>query len=135
MWEKWAQLIRMAVIVKDPEPRTPADREILKREINDENKEIDEYRKTVDELKLKNLDVFRKIENNSMQIEEARNHEISKTRPTNLDETDARLLGEVQHGFSWQGGLEKSKDHILSGKEKSQQLVNKKFERVLKCTY
>ena len=49
--EKWAQFIRMAVIVKDPQPRTPADREILKREINDENKKMDEYRKMVDELK------------------------------------------------------------------------------------
>ena len=59
--EKWAQFIRMAVIVKDPQPTTPADREILKREINDENRKIDEYWKMVDELNLENLDVFRKI--------------------------------------------------------------------------
>ena len=62
--EKWAQFIRMAVIVKDPQPSTPADREILKREINDENKKIDEFRKMVDKLKLENLDVFRKNEDN-----------------------------------------------------------------------
>ena len=72
--EKWAQFIRMAVIVKDPQPRTPADREILKREINDENRKIDEYRKMVDELKLENLDVFRKIENNSKLLQETQGH-------------------------------------------------------------
>lgn len=46
-------------IVKDPQPTTPADREILKREIDDKNRKIDEYRKMVDKLKLENLDVFR----------------------------------------------------------------------------
>ena len=72
--EKWAQFIRMAVIVKDPQPRTPADREILKREINDENEKIDEYRKMVDELKLENLDVFRKVEDNSKLLQETQGH-------------------------------------------------------------
>ena len=58
---EWSRFIRMAVIVKDPQPTTPADREILNREIDNENRKIDEYRKMVDELKLENLDVFRKI--------------------------------------------------------------------------
>ena len=67
---EWSRFIRMAVIVKDPQPTTPADREILKQEIDDENRKIDEYRKMVDELKLENLDVFRKIENNSKLLQE-----------------------------------------------------------------
>ena len=72
--EKWAQFIRMAVIVKDPQPSTPAEREILKREINDENEKIDEYRKMIDELKLENLDVFRKVEDNSKSFQELQGH-------------------------------------------------------------
>ena len=39
--EKWAQFIRVAVIAKDPQPSTAAEREILKREINHENEKID----------------------------------------------------------------------------------------------
>ena len=66
---EWSRFIRMAVIVKDPQPTTPADREILKQEIDDENRKIYEYRKMVDELKLENLDVFRKIENNSKMLQ------------------------------------------------------------------
>ena len=66
---EWSRFIRMAVIVKDPQPTTPADKEILKQEIDDENRKIDEYRKMVDELKLENLDVFRKIENNSKMLQ------------------------------------------------------------------
>merc|ERR1711888_424631 len=53
--KEWARFIRMAVIVKDPQPTTPADREILKKEIDNENRKIYEYRKMVDELKFENL--------------------------------------------------------------------------------
>ena len=35
---------------------------------------MDEYRKMVDELKLENLDVFRKIENNSKLLQETQVH-------------------------------------------------------------
>ena len=35
--EKWSQFIRLAVIAKDPQPRTAQEREILKREICHEN--------------------------------------------------------------------------------------------------
>ena len=47
-------------------------------------------------------------------------------------------MSEVQLGtklFSWQVGLEKSEqDQMVSGREKSQELVNQKIEKVLKCT-
>ena len=33
---EWSRFIRLAVIVKDPQPKTPADREILKQEIAEE---------------------------------------------------------------------------------------------------
>ena len=62
---EWSRFIRMAVILKDPQPTTAADREILKQEIAEENRKIDEYKEMVDQLKLENLDVFQKIENNS----------------------------------------------------------------------
>ena len=87
--EKWAQFIRVAVIAKDPQPFTAEEREILKREIDHENEKIDEYRKMIDELKLENLDVFRKIEDNSKSIQELQGHIRenrlkSELRPTPL---------------------------------------------------
>ena len=48
----------MAIILKDPQPKTTADREILKQEIAEENRKIDEYKKMVDQLKFEYLDVF-----------------------------------------------------------------------------
>jgi len=33
---EWSRFIRMAVILKDPQPKTPPDREILKQEIAEE---------------------------------------------------------------------------------------------------
>ena len=56
--EKWTEFIRLAVIAKDPQPKTAQEREILKREIDHENEKINEYRKIIAELKLENLDVF-----------------------------------------------------------------------------
>jgi len=38
----------MAVILKEPQPQSSADREILKQEIDDENRKIDEYKEMVD---------------------------------------------------------------------------------------
>ena len=68
--EKWTEFIRLAVIAKDPQPFTAQEREILKREIDHENEKIDEYKKMIDELKLENLDVFRKIGDNSKSFQE-----------------------------------------------------------------
>ena len=87
--EKWAQFIRVAVIAKDPQPSTAAEREILKREINHENEKIDEYREIIDELKLENQDVFRKVEDNSKSFQELQGHIKenrlkSELRPTPL---------------------------------------------------
>ena len=62
----------MAVILKDPQPQSSADREILKQEIDEENRKIDEYKEMVDQLKFENLDVFQKIENNSKLCQETR---------------------------------------------------------------
>ena len=45
--EKWAQFIRMAVIVKDPQPRTPADREILGAKFRNKKGESPEQPKSV----------------------------------------------------------------------------------------
>ena len=50
---------------KEPQPQSPADREILKQEIDDQLGQINEYKETVDQLKFENLDVFAKIENSS----------------------------------------------------------------------
>ena len=60
----------MAVILKDPQPKTPADREILKQEISEENRKMEEYKEMVDQLKFENIDVFQKIEYNSKILQE-----------------------------------------------------------------
>ena len=60
----------MAVILKDPQPKIPADREILKQEIAEENRKIDEFKEMVDQLKFENLDVFQNVEYNSKLLQE-----------------------------------------------------------------
>ena len=67
---EWSRFIRMAVILKDPQPKTPADREILKQEISEENRKMEEYKEMVDQLKFENIDVFQKVEYNSKFLQE-----------------------------------------------------------------
>ena len=68
--EEWSRYIRLAVISKEPPPKSPADREILKLEIDEQTRQIDEYKEMVDQLKLENLDVFTRIENSSKMCQE-----------------------------------------------------------------
>ena len=68
--EDWSRYIRLAVLSKEPQPSTEADREILKLEIDEQTRQIDEYKEMVDQLKLENLDVFTKIENSFKQCQE-----------------------------------------------------------------
>ena len=69
MLENWNEFIRLAVISKDPQPVTVEERENLKREIDQQNEKINDYRKSVDIIKLENLDTFKKIENNSKSLQ------------------------------------------------------------------
>ena len=71
--EEWSRYIRLTVISKEPPPQSPADREILKLEIDDQTRQIDEYKEMVDQLKLENLDVFARIENSSKMCQEKHN--------------------------------------------------------------
>ena len=68
--EDWSRYIRLAVISKDPQPESDADREILKIEIEDQTKQIDKYKEMVDQLKFENLDIFTKIENSFTACQE-----------------------------------------------------------------
>ena len=68
--EEWSRYIRLTVISKEPPPQSPADREILKIEIDDQTRQIDEYKEMVDQLKLENLDFFARIENSSKMCQE-----------------------------------------------------------------
>merc|ERR1712002_221119 len=70
--EEWSRYIRLALISKEPSPQSPADREILKLEIDDQTRQIDEYKEMVDQLKLENLDIFTRIENSSKMCQEKR---------------------------------------------------------------
>ena len=66
--ENWNDFIRLAVISKDPQPVTVEERENLKREIDQQNEKINDYRKSVDIIKLENLEIFKKIENISKSL-------------------------------------------------------------------
>ena len=68
--EDWSRYIRLAVLSKEPQPNSEADREILKLEIDEQTRQIDEYKELVDQLKLENLDVFAKIENSFTTCQE-----------------------------------------------------------------
>ena len=50
MVENWNKFIRLAVISKDPQPVTVEERENLKREIDQQNEKINDYRRSVDNL-------------------------------------------------------------------------------------
>ena len=67
--ENWNEFIRQAVISKDPQPVTVEERENLKREIDQQNEKIDDYMRSLDIIKLDNLDTFKKIENNSKSFQ------------------------------------------------------------------
>jgi len=49
--EDWSRYIRLAVISKDPQPDSDADREILKIEIEDQTKQIDKYKEILQRVK------------------------------------------------------------------------------------
>ena len=61
MVETWNNFIRLAVISKDPQPSTVEEREFLKREIDQQNEKINDFRGIIDNLKLENRDTFKKI--------------------------------------------------------------------------
>ena len=69
MVETWNNFIRLAVISKDPQPSTVEEREFLKREIDQQNEKINDFRGIIDILKLDNLYTFKKIENNSKSFQ------------------------------------------------------------------
>ena len=55
MVENWNEFIRLAVISKDLQPVTVEERENLKREIDQQTEKINDYRRSVDVIKLRNL--------------------------------------------------------------------------------
>ena len=68
--EDWYRYIRLAVLAKEPQPSTEPEREILKLEIDEQSRQIDEYKEMVHQVKFENLDIFTKIENGSKQCQE-----------------------------------------------------------------
>ena len=60
MIDNWNEFIRLAVISKDPQPVTRREREDLKREIDQQTEKINDYIRSVDIIKLENLDTLRK---------------------------------------------------------------------------
>ena len=68
--EDWYRYIRLAVLAKEPQPSTDPEREILKLEIDEQSRQIDEYKEMVHQVKFENLDIFTKIENCSKQCQE-----------------------------------------------------------------
>ena len=62
---EWYNFISLTVISKEPQPQSAEERDILKKEIDEEMKMIDEYKNMVDKLKFENLDIFSKIKMSS----------------------------------------------------------------------
>ena len=62
---EWYNFITLTVISKEPQPQSHEERDILKKEIDEEMRMIEECKNTVDELKFENLDIFSKIEMSS----------------------------------------------------------------------
>ena len=117
--EKWTEFIGLAVIAKDPQPFTVEEREILKREIDHENEKINDYRKMNDDLKLENLDIFKKIEDNSKLFQDLQGHLRenklrSELRPTPL--TPYTTFPEVKTC------LRNFSNYIQSGNDKLDQI-------------
>ena len=67
---EWYNFITLTVISKEPQPQTNEERDILKHEIDEEMRKIDEYKNMVDEIKFENLDLFSKIETRSKFCEQ-----------------------------------------------------------------
>ena len=119
MVENWNNFIRLAVILKDPQPVTVEERENLKREIDQQNEKINDYRRSVDIIKLENLDTFKKIENNSKSFQVSQgqlkeNKLRSELRPTPL--TTNSTLPEIKTF------LRNFTTYIQSGNDKLDQL-------------
>ena len=57
----WNEFIRLDVISNDLQPVTKAEREELKREIDQQTGKINEFTTEVDSIKLENLETFKKI--------------------------------------------------------------------------
>ena len=68
---EWYNFITLTVISKEPQPQSNEERDILKNEIDDEMRKIDEYKNMVDEIKFENLDLFSKIETRSKFCEQS----------------------------------------------------------------
>ena len=116
-----------------------ADTQEPQTEIDQQLKLVVENRHMVRNINIEHIkqQIKEELQIKNVKQHKARNHERSKTRPTNLtantldrrglDETDARLnqLSEVQHGtklFSWQVGLKKSQeDQMVSGERENSQ--------------
>ena len=87
MIENWNEFIRLAVISKDPQPVTRREREDLKREIDQQTEKINDYIRSVDIIKLENLETFKKIEDILKPLQTAQGHQTenklrSELRPT-----------------------------------------------------
>ena len=68
---EWYNFITLTVISKEPQPQSTEERDILKKEIDEEMRMIDEYKNMVDEIKFENLDIFSKIEMKSKFCEQS----------------------------------------------------------------
>ena len=68
---EWYNFITLTVISKEPQPQSNEERDILKKEIDEEMRMIDEYKNMVDEIKFENLDIFSKIEMKSKFCEQS----------------------------------------------------------------
>ena len=84
MVDNWNEVIRLAVISKEPQPVTRREREDLKKEIDQQTEMINDYTRSVNIIKLEHLDTFKQIE------------DILKPQPAQQHQTDINLRSELR---------------------------------------
>ena len=120
-----------------------ADTKESQSEINQQFKLVNDYRKLVENIKVKHINTFKQIEEElqikNVQQHQAKIHVRSKTRSTNLTANmlDGRGFGEKTESHetkcdSWQVGLKKSsEDPIVVQQDESFTQSQKKCSKLV----
>ena len=109
----------MAVISKDPQPVTRREREDLKREIDQQTEKINDYVRSVDIIKLENLETFKKIEDILKPLQTAQGHQTENKLRSELRPTPLTINSSLSEVITF---LRNFSTYIQSGNGESDQL-------------
>ena len=115
----WNEFIRLAVISNDLQPVTKAEREELKREIDQQTGKINEFTTEVDSIKLENLETFKKIEDILKSHKNTREHQEENQLKSELKPTPLTVNSSLSDAITF---LRNFSTYILSGNGELDQL-------------